>query len=219
MAYHKELNWQEIQAAYESGKTIRDLQKIYGVSSLSIKKAKQRGEFSARTASETARRKRLLSSSNDELLAIESGLKRCVLCKGYKATTEFNKHNHRKDGLQTQCKECTRKRFRAYYQANTNKHKQETIKRSKRQKENNRQFIIDYLSKHPCVDCGETDPVVLEFDHMANKSHNISKMVGSGFSINSIEREIDKCQVRCANCHRRKTAKDYNWFYGRLSAK
>ena len=44
--------------------------------------------------------------------------------------------------------------------------------------EDNRTMLFAYLSQHPCVDCGETDAHVLEFDHVKGKeSNNISKMV------------------------------------------
>jgi hypothetical protein len=57
------------------------------------------------------------------------------------------------------------------------------------------------------VDCGETDPVVLEFDHVRDKLKDIGYMVTVGFSWSAIQLEIEKCEVRCANCHRRKTAR------------
>lgn len=68
------------------------------------------------------------------------------------------------------------------------------------------------LLAHPCVDCGETDPVVLEFDHRSDKSDNIGSMLRHGTSTETMEREIAKCDVRCANCHRRKTAKQFGWW-------
>jgi hypothetical protein len=69
------------------------------------------------------------------------------------------------------------------------------------------------LLTHPCVDCGESDPVVLEFDHViGEKKHNIAYLVRSGRNWRSITKEIQKCEVRCANCHRRATARrDGNW--------
>jgi len=70
----------------------------------------------------------------------------------------------------------------------------------------NREYIKNYLSNNPCVDCGEKDVIVLEFDHISGKKlHNISEMVGKGSSIKTIDIEISKCEVRCANCHRRVT--------------
>ena len=67
-----------------------------------------------------------------------------------------------------------------------------------------------YLVKHPCVDCGEIDIVVLEFDHVrGKKSHDVNRMLSKDYSWTKIEEEIVKCDVRCANCHRRRTAHKY----------
>ncbi len=73
--------------------------------------------------------------------------------------------------------------------------------------------VYDYLRTHPCIDCGETDPVVLEFDHKANelKVESVCILVAHNFSWALIETEIKKCEVRCANCHRRKTATQFGY--------
>jgi hypothetical protein len=69
------------------------------------------------------------------------------------------------------------------------------------------------LLTHPCVDCGESDTIVLEFDHViGEKKYNIADVIRSGRNWQSIIEEIEKCEVRCANCHRRATAKrGGNW--------
>lgn len=73
--------------------------------------------------------------------------------------------------------------------------------------------MLAYLSAHPCVDCGESDPVVLEFDHVrGEKCHNIGHMLADGKSWTRISGEIEKCEVRCANCHKRVTAKTFGWY-------
>jgi len=77
--------------------------------------------------------------------------------------------------------------------------------------------IHEYLLGHPSVDCGESNTVVLEFDHVAQKSYDVAMMVAKGHSWNSILREIAKCEVRCANCHRLITAKRGNWTKHRLN--
>lgn len=67
-------------------------------------------------------------------------------------------------------------------------------------------MVVDFLREHPCVGCGEPDILVLEFDHVSGvKLGAIGEMVTRGKSVLSVTREIAKCVVRCANCHRRKT--------------
>jgi 5-methylcytosine-specific restriction endonuclease McrA len=68
-----------------------------------------------------------------------------------------------------------------------------------------RAYITAYLKTNPCVDCGETDAIVLEFDHVAGKDFNISDSVRKGVGMKKLKDEIAKCEVRCSNCHRRKT--------------
>lgn len=65
-------------------------------------------------------------------------------------------------------------------------------------------FIYEYLRSHPCVDCGETDPIVLEFDHISPKGHRISLC---SMSLERLIAEVAKCKVRCANCHKRRHSK------------
>ena len=76
----------------------------------------------------------------------------------------------------------------------------------------NRELITEYLRQHRCVDCGESDLRVLEFDHVrGKKERNISNLVREGWAWQRIASEIAKCDVRCANCHRRKTVEQFGW--------
>jgi hypothetical protein len=67
-------------------------------------------------------------------------------------------------------------------------------------------YLVSYLREHPCVDCGETDPLVLGFDHLRDKKSSISKGLRDR-EWQSVLDEIAKCDVVCANCHRRRTAR------------
>jgi hypothetical protein len=79
-------------------------------------------------------------------------------------------------------------------------------------------WIYDYLSNNPCVDCGEADPLRLEFDHRSDKHFNIGKsFIGKAKNIDIVQSEIAKCDVRCANCHRVKTHKEQDTWKYRLS--
>ncbi len=66
-------------------------------------------------------------------------------------------------------------------------------------------MLVEYLRTHPCVDCGEDDVLVLEFDHLEDKLFSIAR----GFRDRPLQALLDemaKCEVVCANCHRRRTA-------------
>jgi hypothetical protein len=71
-----------------------------------------------------------------------------------------------------------------------------------RKRDEARQYVVNYLRSHPCVDCGESDPMVLTFDHVrGEKRMNIAELVNRGYLVEVIQEEIEKCEVRCANCH------------------
>lgn len=106
--------------------------------------------------------------------------------------------------LQSWCRECFSEYNRTNYSANRERETKRIRANQQREAELSRVGIREYLLAHPCVDCGETDPDVLEFDHLHDKRANVSEMV-SRWTWRAILREIEKCEVRCANCHRRKT--------------
>jgi hypothetical protein len=70
------------------------------------------------------------------------------------------------------------------------------------------QMVAAYLSDHPCIDCGNSDIRVLEFDHVhGHKTDEISHLLSQRYGWPRIEAEIVKCEVRCANCHRIRSVK------------
>lgn len=135
-------------------------------------------------------------------------MKLCGRCNIEKDVSNFRKRSAVSHGLQAWCKECYAEYDRERYatsESERNRKKRNRKNTSARTKD----YVYEYLLSHPCVDCGENDPVVLEFDHMkpGNKYRNVSDLLQ--FGLPSIEKEIEKCEVRCANCHRRKTAKQF----------
>lgn len=87
-----------------------------------------------------------------------------------------------------------------------------TIKRPLR--ERNYRFLREAL-RTGCVDCGESDPVVLDFDHRGEKRANVTVLARNEYSLAMIQREIDQCEIRCGNCHRRRTAAELGGFTAR----
>lgn len=138
--------------------------------------------------------------------------KKCSKCKRLKDTKDFAKNKTKSDGLATNCKLCNKEVSAHYYQINREQHIANIRLRNKEIIERNQKYVFDYLKEHPCVDCNEIDPIVLEFDHIKGKKRDsISALICHGFSLEAIQKEIKKCVVRCANCHRRKTAQQFGW--------
>jgi len=113
----------------------------------------------------------------------------------------------------TRCKFCQSKVSKQHYKNNKQSYLERARGRDVLVTEDNQRRLAEYLSHHPCVDCGETDVRVLEFDHVhGKKSNDISRMMSIGCSWSTIEAEIAKCDVRCANCHRiREGKKGGSW--------
>ena len=89
------------------------------------------------------------------------GEKTCVTCHEVLPLTEFNIRRSSKDGRQDRCRTCCR----AWYVENRVAHMANVRNRNDRAHRAYRQRLAAYLREHPCVDCGQTDLLVLEFDH------------------------------------------------------
>jgi hypothetical protein len=144
-------------------------------------------------------------------------MKLCSQCNISKPLSEY--HTKDKSGVKkAYCKECAKNYRKNYYQANRDKAIQYAIKSNKEKKKKLATFVFEYLKTHPCVDCGETDPVVLEFDHRdtETKKANVSELVMGKSSLTKLQEEINKCDIRCSNCHKRKTAIQFGWWITRM---
>ena len=82
---------------------------------------------------------------------------------------------------------------------NKEKDKKRLSKNKKISQDAAKLYISNLLTTKGCIDCGEKDLVVLDFDHIKNKKQSISRMIHRGFSLNKIIEEIEKCEIRCAN--------------------
>jgi hypothetical protein len=134
--------------------------------------------------------------------------KRCNTCKQMRALSEFNVRTVAADGLQSRCRECCR----AWYLKHRAEHIANVARRNRAYRQTLRVRIAAYFELHPCVDCGERDIRCLQFDHRdrSTKTANVAYLLGGALSWKAILAEIEKCDVRCANCHSRRTAAQVN---------
>jgi hypothetical protein len=136
----------------------------------------------------------------------------CYDCRRFKPIEAFAFHNRSKGTRQGRCRVCHAKYRRQHYIRNRPTYIRQEIARIKRYRTENRPLIREYLRAHPCVDCGETDIVVLDFDHRDPSAKKFSVMIlASHKSWIRVVAEIQKCDVRCSSCHRRRTALQFDW--------
>ena len=133
----------------------------------------------------------------------------------------FGPNKARHDGVQPYCAGCMADATRVSHRSAGDRRRVSVRARARRVREENRQRLLAFLQGKRCADCPETDPVVMEFDHLdgSQKERAVADMIGGGYSWEKIEAEIGKCAVVCANCHRRRTAGRAEHYRVRLMSK
>jgi hypothetical protein len=127
-------------------------------------------------------------------------MKTCSKCKLSLSLDNFTKNKSKTDGLNSYCKSCSKNYGIKYKKKNPTTYKDNLELRQKK-----RNFISNHKNI-PCTDCGKSYPhYVMDFDHLYDKEFNISDSVRKMISNEKIEKEISKCEVVCANCHRERT--------------
>lgn len=114
----------------------------------------------------------------------------CIECKRWQTMNRYPKMGK---GYRGHCKSCQGKR-----------QKRSTVSRRAYLHVRNREL----LRIHGCVECGEKDPDMLEWDHLperGDKVQTISHMIWKCYSDENIDAERAKCEVVCANHHKKRT--------------
>ena len=142
-----------------------------------------------------------------------SQIRWCGDCQAFRSILEFSHRYRDKAVFQSYCKVCSRRRSREHYLRHTAAYKLRVAKNNQRARCENRRKLLEYLALQACVDCGLQDVAVLEFDHRdpSQKARDVSTMVQKGFAWSTILNEMGKCDIVCANCHRRRTARQFSW--------
>jgi hypothetical protein len=128
----------------------------------------------------------------------------CTKCGSTKPQEDFYKKTPTL--YRSECKDChkaaMRPRSQAHYRANKVYYRERNRART--------MAIVDYLREYKtgklCADCRLPHPYWrLEFDHLRDKDAELSYVRALRWSFERIKREIDKCELVCANCHRDRT--------------
>jgi len=136
-------------------------------------------------------------------------MERCSKCLKNKPLSEFyrRKTGKRAGKHYEKCKDCMKVRGRNYYHSNRDRQLKLALIRRRKYRLISKKFVSKIKQK-PCQDCGKTYPhYVMDFDHKIGekKIGDIAHMVVGGWSLENIVKEIEKCDIVCANCHRIRT--------------
>jgi hypothetical protein len=99
-----------------------------------------------------------------------------------------------------------RKEWQKQYQKKRYEENKEYRKKlSDQQLKERKEWFRNLVSKLSCIKCGENHPGCLDFHHRdpAQKENEVTVMVVNKCSRERILKEISKCDVLCANCHRK----------------
>ncbi len=120
-------------------------------------------------------------------------MKLCSICKE-REQLSYNSH----------CRECHNEYQKAWYKKNPLSNSESFVRRRKAI----RQLIVSTKNR-PCMDCNKEYPYyVMDFDHVrGTKKINLGAAASKMWALATIQAEIDKCDVVCANCHRERTFK------------
>jgi hypothetical protein len=132
-------------------------------------------------------------------------LRACGRCGQRKPAAEFAWRRKARGQRDNYCRPCRADYKRQHYSAHRERYVANATQRKRTTSRERASLLVAFFRDRPCADCGESDPLVLEFDHLAHKSFNIAKGIRD-HSWQSVLDEISKCEVVCANCHRRRTA-------------
>lgn len=148
---------------------------------------KGKGKFASRCKECLAqiKREKYISHKKIDLSTAQRNTKQCSICLIEKDISCFYR-NYNCNTYRNECKDCNNKRIRS---------KKLEIKQ-----------VIEQLKSEPCTDCGNRFPYyVMDFDHIdgTTKTFNVSEM--RAYSLDNILKEVSKCELVCANCHRIRT--------------
>ena len=125
-----------------------------------------------------------------------------VSCSSKYAWKQGSYEFHRE---KTQTPEELKEWKRQWYKRNKKRIIKKSAIRSEKIRKEMYQFLDDYKENHGCKICEETEPCCLVFHHLnpQEKDLSISMAVRKGWGKARLQKEIDKCVVLCANCHRK----------------
>lgn len=137
-----------------------------------------------------------------------SSSKYCNLCSQILSLDSFSFKDKKKGIRHSKCKECHTAYAKIHYKLNEETYKGRAKLTNKKSISAKVDYVRQLKEKNPCTDCGNFYPFyVMDFDHLFEKTHLISTLVKGASSMDTLNKELAKCELVCANCHRHRTYK------------
>ena len=138
-------------------------------------------------------------------------MKQCCRCRVIKDTSEFHRSAPRKDGLQSYCRTCKK----LIDKDHNNRNPRRNYGRTREYRMRNLKWLYEYLRTKQCEweGCTVDDPEMLVFDHLnpREKRDHVSTIAHSSCSLKSVQEEVAKCRVLCANHHQKHTIQQFGY--------
>lgn len=130
-----------------------------------------------------------------------SELKKCTKCQRELPLDNFRWKNKSEGRRHAQCKECQRAQEKQHYQES--RERRESVRMTADYQKSTNMYLVNKARQVGCKKCGEKRLYVLDFHHRNSdeKIETINHMIKSA-SAQILQRELEKCDVLCANCHR-----------------
>lgn len=131
----------------------------------------------------------------------ETNYKICSKCKVSKPISEFSFRQTATGVRQSYCKECGKRLTRSHYRNNKRQYLDRNVRSYLKRRE-----LVKQMKSRACADCDVQYPFyVMDFDHREGeiKEYELNRV--DRMTTRAILREIEKCDVVCANCHRVRT--------------
>ena len=130
---------------------------------------------------------------------------KCTKCDKELEDKDFPFRNKKNNLRHKTCKYCQRIKIKAHYENNKSEY---LIRAKNKNKEISQEIklLIESVKNVPCSDCGQLfHHCAMDFDHVRGQKVESVSFLKKFHSISKIKKEIEKCEVVCANCHRVRT--------------
>lgn len=71
-----------------------------------------------------------------------------------------------------------------------------------------RKWVRQYKARRGCTECGHRTATALDLHHVDSrtKTASVGRLISDGCTVQRLLREVDRCEVLCGNCHRKRHA-------------